>query len=115
MASITAVSAIPARFRQPETYLGSHDVPEGEHPYFLRPHLRTVYSRYFETTFVRIEADAGTVGWGECLAPVAPRVSATIVEDLFAHTLIGLDPCAIGAIRARLYDMMRDRGYTGGF
>ena len=115
MASITAVSAIPARFRQPETYLGSHDVPEGEHPYFLRPHLRTVYSRYFETTFVRIEADAGTVGWGECLAPVAPRVSATIVEDLFAHTLVGLDPCAIGAIRARLYDMMRDRGYTGGF
>ncbi len=115
MAAITAVTAIPARFMQPETYLGSHDVPEGDHPYFLRPHLRTVYSRYFETTFVRIECDAGTAGWGECLAPVAPRVSATIVEELFAHTLIGLDPCAIGAIRSRLYDMMRDRGYTGGF
>ena len=77
--------------------------------------MRTVYSRYFETTFVKIECDAGTFGWGECLAPVAPRVAAAIVEDLFAPILVGRDPSAIGAIRWLLYDMMRDRGYTGGF
>jgi L-alanine-DL-glutamate epimerase-like enolase superfamily enzyme len=115
MPIIRSVEAIPARFARNQAYLGSHDVPAGSHPYFRRPHLRAVYSRYFETTFVKITSDDGTVGWGECLAPVAPRVSAAIIEDLFAAELVGLDPRAVRMIRSLLYDMMRDRGYTGGF
>lgn len=115
MPRIKSVTAIPSRFAREEAYLGSHDVPDDALAYFRRDHLRAVYSRYFETTFVRIESNDGAVGWGECLAPVAPRVSAAIVEDLFAAELRGRDPVAIAAIRTSLYDMMRDRGYTGGF
>ena len=115
MPIIRSVDAIPARFARDQAYLGSHDVPAGSRPYFRRPHLRAVYSRYFETTFVKITSDDGAVGWGECLAPVAPRVSAAIVEDLFAAELVGRDPRAIRSIRSLLYNMMRDRGYTGGF
>ncbi len=115
MSSIAKVTAIPCRFAKDESYLGSHDIPAGAPAYFRRSHVRAVYSRYFETTFVKLQADDGTVGFGECLAPVAPRVSAAIIEDLFAEELVGNDPMRITAIRSGLYDMMRDRGYTGGF
>ena len=115
MSQIKTVAAIPCRFAKDQSYLGSHDIPDGAPVYFRRPHIRAVYSRFFETTFVRIETDDGAIGWGECLAPVAPRVSAAVIEDLFVAELVGRDPMAIGAIRSGLYDMMRDRGYTGGF
>ena len=115
MSRITAVTAIPARFSRPQAYLGSHDIPEGSDAYFRRPHLRALYSKYFETTFVKIESDEGVTGWGECLAPVAPRVSAAIVEDLLTVELIGAGFEDIPALRSRLYGMMRDRGYFGGF
>ena len=112
---LTHVEAIPARFLSGAAYLGSHDVPEGTDGYFTRPQLRAVYSRYFETTFVKVTSDSGVAGWGECLAPVAPRVSACIIDELLAPCLVGSDALAHAAIRSRLYDLMRDRGYTGGF
>lgn len=115
MSRIASVSAIPARFERPEAYLGSQDVPDEAGAYFLRPHLRAVYSRYFESMFVRIVTDDGAEGWGECLAPVAPRVSAAVVDDLLTDRLIGRDPHSVEKIRSDLYDLMRDRGYFGGF
>lgn len=95
--------------------MGSHDVPVDAGAYFVRPHLRAVYSRYFESMFVRIVTDDGAEGWGECLAPVAPRVSAAIVDDLLSDQLVGRDPLSVLKIRSDLYDLMRDRGYFGGF
>lgn len=115
MAKVTEIKAIPARFSRPEAYLGSHDVPEGGGAYFRRPHLRAVYSKYFETTFVKITLDDGTIGWGECLAPVAPRVATAIIEDLLTIELFGAEIDDIPALRAKMYGMMRDRGYFGGF
>lgn len=115
MVRIRRVEALPSRFRNESVYLGSHDVPDGSRDYFTRPQLRAVYSRYFETTFVKITTDDGATGWGECLAPVVPQVVATIVNDLLAENVVGMDALAHAAIRSRLYNLMRDRGYFGGF
>ncbi len=113
--SIVQVEAIPVRIRRSEAYLGA--MPEGtsEASYFVRPPYRALYSAYFETAFVKITADDGTVGWGEALAPVAPEVVATIVEQLLAPALLGQDPMAHDRLWTRMYGLMRERGYYGGF
>lgn len=114
MSKIRAVTPIPCRFERAEPYLGATTTaPEAD--YFLRPPYRALYSRYYETTFVRIESDEGQIGWGECLAPISPRVSAAIIEDILGPALIGMDPLATSYLRSHLYDLMRDRGYFGGF
>ena len=115
MVRIRSVEAFPSRLRNESVYLGSHDVPHGASDYFTRPQLRAVYSRYFETTFVKITTDEGITGWGECLAPVVPQVAATIINDLLAPYLVGAEATAHAALRSRLYNLMRDRGYFGGF
>ncbi|MFB6136117.1 MAG: mandelate racemase/muconate lactonizing enzyme family protein [Halobacteriaceae archaeon] len=41
-------------------------------------------------TLVRLETGDGTVGWGEAFAP--PRTVATLVEELLADAVLGMDP-----------------------
>ena len=81
--------------------------------------VATVYSDRLETTLVKIVLDNGLVGWGECQAPVLPRVSAVIIEDLLAGVLTGeaFDGTRgrIEELWARMYQTMRVRGQTGGF
>jgi D-galactarolactone cycloisomerase len=81
------------------------------HPGRMRP----AYSDGFETTLVRIETDTGLVGWGEAKAPVAPRVTKAIIEDLFREMLLGADPRNVEVIWETLYASMRLRGHDGGF
>jgi L-alanine-DL-glutamate epimerase-like enolase superfamily enzyme len=115
MTKIKAVDAIPVRIRRDEAYLGA--LPEGvdTEAYFLRPPYRALYSAYFETLFVTITADNGTVGWGEALAPVAPAVTATVVEQLLTPALVGQSPLDGNVLWNKMYDLMRERGYYGGF
>lgn len=42
------------------------------------------------TTLVRLETRDGDVGWGEAFAP--PQTTATLIEELLADAVIGLDP-----------------------
>lgn len=81
--------------------------------------VRTVYSERFETTLVKVELDNGQTGWGEAQAPVAPRVAATIVEDILAPILTGAafdsTRAAIEHLWQEMFDSMRVRGQTGGF
>lgn len=81
------------------------------HPARMRP----AYSDAYETTLVRIETDNGLVGWGEAKAPVAPRVTQAIIEDLFHDMLIGADPRNVEVIWETLYASMRLRGHDSGF
>ncbi|MFC7256067.1 mandelate racemase/muconate lactonizing enzyme family protein [Haloplanus litoreus] len=53
---------------------------------------------------VRIEADDGTVGWGECWGPVAG--TREIVEEVLAPTILGENPLHV----ERLYDHLYDAG-----
>ena len=112
---ITQVEVIPLRIKRDEAYLGG--LPQGADPaaYFLRPPYRSLYSAYFETAFVKITTTDGVVGWGEALAPVAPEVVAQIIEQLLAPALLGRDPLDGNALWNLMYDLMRERGYYGGF
>ncbi len=112
---ITQVAAYPIRIKREEAYLGT--LPPGVElgQYFVRPPYRALYSTHFETTFIKITTEDGVIGWGEALAPVAPEVVQTIVEQLLSPVLVGSNPLAGGVLWNRMYDLMRERGYYGGF
>jgi L-alanine-DL-glutamate epimerase-like enolase superfamily enzyme len=76
---------------------------------------RYVYSGTIDTVIVRIEADDGRVGWGEAKAPVAPQVTAQIVDLLLKDILIGADPRETTVLWERMYAGMRVRGHRAGF
>jgi L-alanine-DL-glutamate epimerase-like enolase superfamily enzyme len=113
--TITSVDAFPVRIKRDVAYLGALPTGADDHRYFQRPPYRALYSAYFETAFVRITTADGVVGWGEALAPVAPEVVQTIVEQLLRPVLTGRDPLDGGVLWSVMYDLMRERGYYGGF
>lgn len=98
-------------------YLGA--ARAGEEPnaqgYLVRKGNRTVYPVFDRSVLVRIETRAGVVGWGETYGLVAPGAVGALINDLLAGFTIGRDPGDPAAIYDDLYDLMRVRGYTGGF
>ncbi len=112
---ISKVEALPVRIKRDEAYLGSLPASANPQAYFLRPPYRALYSAYFETAFVKVTTDDGLIGWGEALAPVAPETVQVIVEQLLAPALVGGDPLAGNVLWNVMYDLMRERGYYGGF
>ncbi|MDK1385805.1 mandelate racemase/muconate lactonizing enzyme family protein [Sinorhizobium sp. 8-89] len=91
----------------------------GEDPnqrgYLVRKGNRTVYTTFDRSVLVRIETANGAVGWGETYGLAAPGATMEIIDDLLADFTIGRDPFDASAIHDDLYDLMRVRGYTGGF
>ena len=83
--------------------------------FFARDGWGSIYSRRHETCLVRIESDDGVVGWGEGQAPVTPRTTAAIVEDLLRPMLVGRDPLDVEYLWYRMYSAMRERGHVTGF
>ncbi|AHK47246.1 2-oxo-3-deoxygalactonate 6-phosphate aldolase and galactonate dehydratase (plasmid) [Ensifer adhaerens OV14] len=98
-------------------YLGK--ARSGEEPsargYLVRKGNRTVYPVFDRSVLVRIETVNGAVGWGETYGLVAPKATMEIIDDLLADFTIGRDVFDASAIHDDLYDLMRVRGYTGGF
>jgi galactonate dehydratase len=82
--------------------------------YMIKPPWRSLYSRGYESLLVRIETDDGLVGWGEGLAPVAPEVAATIVDQLLTPLLLGEDPRSVRVLWHRMTESMRERGHLTG-
>ena len=113
--TISKVETIPVRIKRDEAYLGTLPNAAGLGAYFTRPPYRALYSAYFETAFVKIRTSDGAIGWGEALAPVAPEVVCAIIEQLLAPVLIGRDPLDGNVLWNLMYDLMRERGYYGGF
>ena len=113
--SIAKVEAIPARIRRDEAYLGALPEAAKSGGYFTRPPYRALYSTHFETCFIKLTTVDGAVGWGEALAPVAPETVSVIVEQLLAPVLLGQDPLKVNVHWHVMYDLMRERGYYGGF
>lgn len=83
--------------------------------YVVRRGNRTVYPTYDRSVLVRITTQAGTIGWGETYGIVAPGAVAAIINDLLAGFVIGRTAENPSVVFDDLYDMMRVRGYTGGF
>lgn len=98
-------------------YLGA--ARAGEEPnargYLVRKGNRTVYPIFDRSILVRIETQHGVVGWGETYGLAAPGAVGAIIGDLLADFTIGRDPSDPAAVFDDLYDLMRVRGYGGGF
>ncbi|MEO8360160.1 MAG: mandelate racemase/muconate lactonizing enzyme family protein [Vicinamibacteria bacterium] len=69
---------------------------------------------YEQAVVVKITTADGLYGWGECHAPVAPRVHVQIIKDILAPILIGQDARQVEALWERMYRSERVRGYSTG-
>lgn len=87
----------------------------GASDYRFATTYQTLYSTRIETALIKVETDAGIIGWGEAQAPVAPEVVCTIVQTILVPILIGEDPLAHERLWSRMYNAMRVRGHTGSF
>jgi L-alanine-DL-glutamate epimerase-like enolase superfamily enzyme len=83
--------------------------------YLIRKGNRTIYPTTDMSVLIKLTADDGTVGWGETYGIVAPEAVTAIIDDVLGPTVIGRDPRDAVVIQEDLYDMMRVRGFFGGF
>lgn len=74
-----------------------------------------VYPPQAQSCLVKITAEDGTVGWGEGHAPLGPRATVAVVQDVLAPLLLGEDPLAIEMLWERMYGSMRLRGHVAGY
>lgn len=121
---ISKVEAFPVRLaRDGASAQGSagspHRLTEGAGRYRWSTHYPALYSVDFETCLVRVELSDGTEGWGEAQAPLAPQVTAAVVEHLLRPAVEGEEfspePERIRELWWRMYSAMRVRGHGGGF
>jgi galactonate dehydratase len=114
---IASVEVFSITIPRDTPYLGA--LREGEavnaRGYLVRRGNRTVYPVVDRTAVVRIETASGAVGWGETYGIVAPGAAMAIIDDLLGPFAVGRDPRDVCVIHDDLYDLMRVRGYTGGF
>lgn len=114
---VSAVTVFSLTLPRDVPYLGA--ARPGEEPnargYLVRKGNRTVYPTFDRSVLVRIDTAGGLTGWGETYGLVAPGAVAEIINDLLADFTIGRDPSDPSAVYDDLYDLMRVRGYTGGF
>ena len=83
--------------------------------YLVRQGNRTIYPSTDMSVLVKITADDGTVGWGETYGIVAPDAVTSIIDDVLGPVIVGRDPRDVAVIQEDLYDLMRVRGYFGGY
>ncbi|MFB7355828.1 mandelate racemase/muconate lactonizing enzyme family protein [Streptomyces gardneri] len=66
-------------------------------------------------TLVKVHAEDGTIGIGECYGLPSPQVTATVVATVLAPLLIGQDALATTAVWERLYQGQAAGGHNRGF
>jgi len=86
-----------------------------ERGYLIRHGNRAIYPSTDMSVLVKITADDGTVGWGETYGIVAPDAVTSIIDDVIGSVIVGRDPRDAVVIQEDLYDLMRVRGFFGGF
>jgi L-alanine-DL-glutamate epimerase-like enolase superfamily enzyme len=115
--TIRDITVFPVRIPRETPYLGPLEkgVTANDKGYIIRPGNRSVYSIHDQSVLVRVAAENGAVGWGECVGFVGPRVVTAILQEILIPLVIGRDPHDVMAIYEDLYDAMRVRGFFGGF
>lgn len=74
-----------------------------------------LYSARSQAALIRVETDAGLVGWGEAQAPVGTEIILTIVREVLAPAILGRSAEATGPRYTDMYETMRVRGQIGGY
>jgi galactonate dehydratase len=114
---IEKVTAYVAEIPRDVPYLGPLRAGEtvNRRGYIVRQGNRTLYPTADRSVLLRIDTEKGLTGWGETYGIVAPEAVRAIVDDVLAPVLEGRDPFAPAVIHEDLYDLMRVRGFFGGF
>lgn len=114
---IESVQCLVVSIPRKVPYLGplAEDESVNERGYVLRRGNRTIYPTQDRSVLVKVVTEAGVVGWGETYGICAPEAVTAIVDDLLAPAIKGRDPFDVSVIGEDLYNMMRVRGFFGGF
>lgn len=83
--------------------------------YLIRKGNRSIYPDSDLSVVIKITAESGKIGWGETYGIAAPEAVKAIIDNLLAPTLIGKDPSAPAVHYEDMYDLMRVRGFFGGY
>jgi galactonate dehydratase len=83
--------------------------------YLVRKGNRTIYPTTDMSVLVKVTGESGKVGWGETYGIVAPQAVKAIIEDVLGPVMIGRDPGEPVVLHEDLYDLMRVRGFFGGY
>ena len=86
-----------------------------EKGYLIRNGNRSIYPSTDLTVIVKMTGESGKVGWGETYGIAAPEAVKAIIDNLLAPVIIGRDPTTPVIIHEDLYDLMRVRGFFGGY
>lgn len=66
-----------------------------------------------ETLYVRVETDAGIIGWGESFGNRIWPATKAVIDTLIGPACVGLDALAIPAVTAQLQRTMQSAGRNG--
>ena len=83
--------------------------------YFVRRGNRSIYPSTDLSVIVKVTTRDGTIGWGETYGIVAPNAVTAIIDDVLGPVIVGRDPRDVVVIQEDLYDLMRVRGFGGGY
>jgi L-alanine-DL-glutamate epimerase-like enolase superfamily enzyme len=73
------------------------------------------YPAQAQSVLVKVAASNGTSGWGEAHAPLGPRATKAVIEDVLAPLIRGKSPFPIEFHWETMYGSMRLRGHTAGY
>jgi L-alanine-DL-glutamate epimerase-like enolase superfamily enzyme len=116
-ATIRTIEAFVVSLPRDTPYLGPLGPGEAVNAkgYFVRRGNRTIYPATDMSVIVKVTTEDGTVGWGETYGIVAPHAVTTIIDDVLAPIAVGRDARDVAVIQEDLYDLMRVRGFHGGY
>ncbi len=83
--------------------------------YLIRKGNRSIYPSTDMSVLVKVTGESGRVGWGETYGIVAPQAVKAIIDEVLGPAIIGRDPADPVVIHEDLYDLMRVRGFFGGY
>ena len=114
---ISSVESFIISIPRDTPYLGPLGPGESINPrgYLIRQGNRAIYPSTDMSVLIKITADDGTVGWGETYGIVAPDAVTSIIDDVLGPVMVGRDPRDAVVIQEDLYDLMRVRGFFGGY
>ncbi|MEM9756145.1 MAG: mandelate racemase/muconate lactonizing enzyme family protein [Pseudomonadota bacterium] len=114
---IVRVESFIVRIPREVPYLGPLREGEfvNEKGYLIRNGNRSIYPASDQSVIVKVTGESGAVGWGETYGIAAPEAVTAIIDNLLGPVMIGRDPSAPAPLHEDLYDLMRVRGFFGGY